>query len=205
MNPEKLVDFIKISERLEGELRLTRLSNGDNQTVASHSWNMANMAIMFWPYLNNNVDMTRVLQMCILHDLPEAIAHDVPLHKQTPLVKQQKQKDEMHAIATINALLDDKNIASLFAEYEARQTPESRLVKMLDILDTGVQHMCARDISYVGTYENSFYWKLFFSDDFAHSFDVEPALKKVYNEICNRVAKRLKQEQNIDVAMFYKK
>ena len=43
MNPEKLVDFIKISERLEGELRLTRLSNGDNQTVASHSWNMANM------------------------------------------------------------------------------------------------------------------------------------------------------------------
>lgn len=194
---KNLTDFIEISERLECEPRLTRLSDGNNQTVASHSWNMANMAIAFQPYLETSVDMARVLQMCVLHDLPEAIAHDVPLHKQTPTVKKQKQHNERAAIQTINSLLNDKNINSLFAEYETRQTPESRLVKLLDMLDTGVQHMCARDLSYVGGYDDNFYWKLFFSDEFAKSFDVEPVLKKVYNEIRTRVGKRLEQEQNI--------
>lgn len=200
---ERLTDFIAISERLECEPRLTRLSDGNNQTVASHSWHMANMAIAFRPYLETPVDMARVLQMCILHDLPEAIAHDVPLHQQTPDVKKQKQIREKHAVGIINDLLGDVNITSLFAEYEARQTPEARFVKLLDILDTGVQHMCAQNLVYVGTYNNNFYWKLFFSEEFANSFNVEPILKKVYNEIRNRVAKRLEQEQGMDVKTFY--
>ncbi len=200
---KKLVDFITVSERLECEPRLTHMSDGKNQTVASHSWNMANMAIALYPYLETHVDMARVLQLCILHDLPEAVAHDVPLHQQTASVKKQKHNDEQKAIQMFDDLLNDKNIRSLFDEYEARQTPESRLVKLLDILDTGVSHLCAHDLSYVGTYNDNFYWKLFFSKEFADSFDVEPILKKVYNEIRDRVAKRLKQEQGIDVEIFY--
>ena len=199
---KKLVDFIVVSERLECEPRLTRMSDGNNQTVASHSWNMANMAIALYPYLKTRVDIGRVLQLCVLHDLPEAVAHDVPLHKQTASVKKQKQNDEQKAIQMFDDLLNDQNIRSLFDEYEAKQTPESRFVKLLDILDTGISHMCARDLSYVGTYNDNFYWKLFFSKEFADRFDVEPNLKKVYNEIRNRVAKRLEQEQGMDVKTF---
>ena len=159
---KNLVDFFIISERLECEPRLTRMSNGEYQTVASHSWNMIMMAIAIEPHLEHSVDMEKVMKLCALHDLPEAIAHDIPLHQQTESIKQQKHSQEKTAINTINTLLDNADVAAQFDEYELRQSPESKLVKLLDVLDTGVQHMCAKDLSYIGTYNNNFYWNILF-------------------------------------------
>ena len=199
---KNLTDFFTISERLECELRLTRMSDGNMQAVASHSWNMIMMAIALRPYLKNPVNMESVMELCALHDLPEAIAHDVPLHEQTDEIKKQKQVQECHAIDSINTLLQDEHIIARFNEYELRQTPESKLVKLLDVLDTCIQHMCCKDLSYVGTFRDNFYWKLFFSDAFASNFDYEPILRTVYEEIRNRVAERLKSELGIDYKIF---
>jgi len=201
---KKLTDFFTISERLECEMRLTRLSDGNEQAVASHSWNMIMMAIALRPYLKNPVNMEAVMELCAIHDLPEAIAHDIPLHQQTDEVKQQKHIKEEQAINSINSLLQDEHIIARFNEYDLRQSPESKLVKLLDILDTGIQHMCCKDLSYVGTFQNNFYWKLFFSDSFANAFDYEPILRSVYDEVRARVAARLKQELGIDAEQFYK-
>ena len=202
--PKNLVDFFQIAEKLECEPRLTRTSNDQPQSVASHSWNMAMMAMTIHPYLHNDVDMGRVLELCILHDLPEAIAHDTPLHEQTPQVKEQKRINEQSAIDTINTLLQNERIEHNFNEYESRQTPESRLVKSLDTLDACLQHLCACDLSYIGTYDDNFYWKAFFSDSFAARFDYEPILRHIYNEMRERVAVRLQQELNIDYKDYTK-
>jgi len=200
---KNLTDFFTISERLECELRLTRMSDGNMQAVASHSWNMIMMAIALRPYLKNPVNMEAVMELCAIHDLPEAIAHDIPLHQQTDEIKAQKHVSEQKAINSINSLLQDEHIIARFNEYDLRQSPESKLVKLLDILDTGIQHMCCKDLSYVGTFRDNFYWKLFFSDSFASSFDYEPILRSVYDEIRGRVAARLKQELDIDATEFY--
>ena len=101
-------------------------------------------------------------------------------------------------------MLQDEHIIARFNEYDLRQSPESKLVKLLDVLDTGIQHMCCKDLSYVGTFQDNFYWKLFFSDSFANAFDYEPILRSVYNEVRDRVAARLKQELGIDAEQFYK-
>lgn len=201
---KKIVDFLEIAEKLECEYRLTRMSDGKNQAVASHSWNMAMMAMVFRPYLQVPVDMLRVLQMCLLHDLPEAIVHDVPLHNQTPQVRVEKHMREAGAIEQIVGMLDNDDIRACLVEYEARQSPESKLVKALDVLDTGVQHMCAQDLSYVGEYDNNFYWKMFFDDGLVSMFDYEPVLRGVMDEIRARVAKRLRDECGIDVKVFMK-
>jgi len=201
---KNLTDFFTISERLECEMRLTRMSNGNEQAVASHSWNMIMMAIALRPYLKNPVNMEAVMELCAIHDLPEAIAHDIPLHQQTAEIKQQKHAKEEQAINSINSLLQDEHIIARFNEYDLRQSPESKLVKLLDVLDTGIQHMCCKDLSYVGTFRDNFYWKLFFSDSFANAFDCEPILRSVYNEVRGRVAARLKQELGIDAEQFYK-
>ena len=199
---KNLTDFFKLSERLECELRLTNMSDGNPQAVASHSWNMIMMAIALRPYLKKPVNMETVMELCALHDLPEAIAHDIPLHQQTEEVKKQKHIQEEQAVNSINSLLQDDHIIARFNEYELRQSPESKLVKLLDMLDTGVQHLCAKDLSYVGTFRDNFYWKLFFSDSFAESFDYEPVLRDIYNEIRERVAARLHDELGIDYHIF---
>ena len=177
-----IVDFLKIAEKLECEYRLTQMSDGMNQSVAAHSWNMAMMAIAMEPYFVRKYDMNRVLKMCLLHDLPEAIAHDIPLHEQNDVCRMEKRSQ------------DD--------EYEKRVSFESRLVKALDRLDTTVQHLCAKDLTYVGKYNDNFYWKLFFSDEFAAHFDFEPILRKVFDEIKQQVSNRLKDELDIDSNSF---
>ena len=199
---KRLTDFFCIAEKLETEKRLTRTSSGDNQVVAAHSWNMAVMALAVKPYLTHDVNMERVLELCLLHDLPEAIAHDIPLHEQTESVKKQKYINEQHAVDTIISLLQNDWVKFRFDEYEAKQTPEARLVKLLDVLDTGIQHMCAKDLAYVTKYDNGFYWKLFFSDKFMTGFDYEPVLREIYDEIRGRVEKRLINEQNLDINNF---
>ncbi len=201
---KNIVGFFEIAEKLECEYRLTRMSDGAPQAVASHSWNMAMMAMVLQPYFQNDYDMQRVIELCLIHDLPEAISHDVPLHKQTSQVRLEKHAAETAAIKQILDIVQNERIAGLFAEYDARQSPESQLVKALDVMDTGVQHMCAKDLTYIGGFDNGFYWKLFFDDDFAKIFDFEPVLRRVLDEIRTRVAKRLKEELNIDAGDFVK-
>lgn len=200
----QIVDFLQIAERLECEYRLTRMSDGAQQSVAAHSWNMALMAMVLRPYLVNNVDFEKVLKLCLLHDLPEAIAHDVPLHQQTDAVRVQKHADESVAVNQIVDMLRNDDIRACFAEYDARQSAESRLVKALDVMDTAVQHMCAQDLAYVGEYADNFYWKMFFDDEFAKMFDFEPVLRGVFDEIRQCVADRLKQELDINAGDFVK-
>ena len=201
---QNIVDFFQIAEKLECEYRLTRMSDGKKQSVAAHSWNMAMMAMVLRPYLSGPVNMERVYELCLLHDLPEAIVHDVPLHEQTDVVRAQKHSDESVAVAQIINMLDNDDIRARFDEYDARQSYESRLVKVLDVLDTAVQHMCAQDLKYIGQYRDNFYWKLFFSDDFVQMFDFEPALRGVMDEIRRRVTVRLKSELGIDAGDFVK-
>ncbi len=201
---KNIVDFFEIAEKLECEYRLTRMSDGAPQAVASHSWNMAMMAMVLKPYLKNPVNMERVYELCLLHDLPEAIAHDVPLHEQTDTVRAQKNVQECAAIGQIADLLKSDEIRARFDEYDLRESYESKLVKALDVLDTAVQHMCAKDLSYIGEYADNFYWKMFFSNDFVTMFDFEPAVRGVFDIIKQRVAERLKCELDIDAGKFVK-
>ena len=196
---QNVVDFFQIAEKLEREYRLTRTSDGTQQSVAAHSWNMAMMAMVLRPYLKNSVNMERVYELCLLHDLPEAIAHDVPLHEQTDAVRAQKHINECVAVAQIVSLLKNDNIRARFDEYDARQSNESKFVKALDVLDTAVQHMCAQDLSYVGEYADGFYWKMFFGEEIATMFDFESVLRGVFDEMRRRVATRLRNELGIDV------
>ncbi len=201
---QNIVDFLEIAEKLECEYRLTRMSDGAPQSVASHSWNMALMALVLRPYLKNPVNMERVYELCLLHDLPEAIAHDVPLHEQTDNVRAQKHIDECVAVNRMVGLLQNDEIRARFDEYDARTSAESKLVKALDVLDTAVQHACAQDLSYIGEYDDNFYWKMFFSPEFAVFFDFEPVMRGVFDELKKRVATRLKTELDLDAEDFIK-
>lgn len=198
----KLVDFFAIAEKLECEYRTTRMSDGAQQSVASHSWNMIIMAIALQPHLTQRPNMERVMEMCALHDLPEAIIHDIPLHKQTPDVRAKKRAQESGAVSQITDLLGNEKIRNVLDEYEERKSYEARLVKAIDVLDAALQHLCAADLKYIGEYDDNFYWKLFFSDKLASGFDFEPALRDVFDEIRRRVSGRLLKEQGIDSSVF---
>ena len=47
------------------------------ESVAAHSWGMAVLALHFAP---KNLDLAKVLAMCIIHDLPEVRVGDLTPH-----------------------------------------------------------------------------------------------------------------------------
>ena len=70
MNPRELLEALSIAERLKDTTRHCYTSKGRHESVAEHSWNMTLMAF----FIKNEfpeVDINKVIQMCIIHDLGE--------------------------------------------------------------------------------------------------------------------------------------
>ena len=78
---ENILSFLKLSERLKCELRHSWLSNGRQESVAEHSYQMALMAILIHPHLDQKPNLEKTLKMALVHDLVEAIVGDVPFLK----------------------------------------------------------------------------------------------------------------------------
>lgn len=114
------------------------------ETVASHSWRMAVMAMQKEDALKKlGVDVNHVIQMCLLHDISEAVVGDiVPEHHQTTnkkISKQEKHLLETKAVEDMSDKYGFKKIRTLFKEYEEQKTLEATVVKNLDKLDMLLQ------------------------------------------------------------------
>jgi len=88
-----------------------------------------------------DVDFARLIRICVLHDLGEAIRGDVPATDQSAAAPKsaQERQDLLQLVAPLPERLRDE-IVSLWDEYEAAITPEARLAKALDKLETILQH-----------------------------------------------------------------
>ena len=100
-----------------------RAGVNDAESVAAHSWGMSILAMHFCP---PSLDKAKVLEMAIIHDLPEVIVGDLTPEDDTT----SKAADEMEAMAKLAP-----QWLELFSEYEAQESPEAIFVKRLDKLD----------------------------------------------------------------------
>ena len=82
MNSRKLLDALCVAERLKDATRHCYTRNGRHESVAEHSWMMTLMAY-FMKDEFPEVDMNKVIQMCIIHDLGECFTGDIPTFDKT--------------------------------------------------------------------------------------------------------------------------
>ena len=87
------------------------------------------------------------MKICLVHDLGEAVGGDVPAPEQARRraagVATGKGQDERRDLMTLLGPLpaaSREEIVALWDEYEAASTPEARLAKALDKLETIMQH-----------------------------------------------------------------
>ena len=141
-----ILDFLRSAERLKTTVRTAYTSTGDRESVAEHTWRLCLMAMVMQPHFPA-VDFTRLVRMCIVHDLGEAISGDVSAPEQARLLAsdplsakaEQERKDLLTMLAPLPPALRDE-ITALWDEYEAGATSEARLAKALDKLETILQH-----------------------------------------------------------------
>ena len=97
------------------------------ESVAAHSWGMSMLALKLAP---KELDLARVLSLCIVHDIPEVRVGDLTPHDDTST----KAEDELNAMTEMAP-----EWVGLFEEYERGKTPEAKFVKQLDKLDMALQ------------------------------------------------------------------
>lgn len=144
MQPDELhhvLDFLRAAESLKTATRSGYTTAGERESVAEHSWRLCLMALVLHPGFPE-VDFAKLIRMCIVHDLGEAIGGDVPAPEQARRGAS-KSADERRDLLTLVATLPPTQrdeIVALWDEYEAGATAEARLAKGLDKLETILQH-----------------------------------------------------------------
>jgi putative hydrolases of HD superfamily len=137
----RTLDFLRAAESLKTAHRSGWTTAGQQESVAEHTWRLCLMAMVLHPAFPE-VDFAKLVKICIVHDLGEAIGGDIP----APVQAQQgasKSGDERRDLMTLVEPLPQAQraeILELWDEYEAAASPEARLAKGLDKLETILQH-----------------------------------------------------------------
>jgi 5'-deoxynucleotidase YfbR-like HD superfamily hydrolase len=135
-----ILAFLREAERLKTVTRSGWTSEGERESVAEHTWRLCLMAMLLYGG-SPDVDLARLLRMCVVHDLGEALGGDVPAPEQQAGAPKagQERADLLRLTAPLPASLR-ADIVALWDEYEAAVTHEARLAKGLDKLETILQH-----------------------------------------------------------------
>ncbi len=111
-------------------LRQTHLSgHGRRENDAEHAWHMAIMAYLLREYANEEVNITKVMLMCLIHDIVEIEAGDTYAYDEEGL-KSQRREQERAKEKLYSLLPDDqkRELVSLFDEFESYGSPEHVLL-----------------------------------------------------------------------------
>jgi 5'-deoxynucleotidase YfbR-like HD superfamily hydrolase len=137
---EGVLAFLRAAERLKTVTRSGWTSAGEQESVAEHTWRLCLMAMLLYGR-TPGIDLARLLKMCLIHDLGEAIGGDVPAPAQQAGGNKadRERADLLLLISPLPPELQNE-IRELWDEYEAADSPEARLAKGLDKLETILQH-----------------------------------------------------------------
>ncbi len=98
------------------------------ESVAAHSFGVALNALLLCP---PGLDREKILIMALIHDLAEARVGDITPHDNVPPA----EKHRREAAAFGELLADRPDLLALARELEARESPEARFIKEMDLLD----------------------------------------------------------------------
>lgn len=134
-----VLEFLRSAECLKNVTRTSWTSEGRRESVAEHTWRLCLMALVLGPEFDD-VDTAKLMKLCLIHDLGEAIGGDISATLQPPDGKAAQERADLLQLLEPLPQHVRGDIVGLWDEYETAATPESRLAKALDKLETIMQH-----------------------------------------------------------------
>jgi putative hydrolase of HD superfamily len=128
------ISFIRYIDQLKGIIRKNGLHDGSRpENTAEHSWHAALSALLLSQYSDQSIEINRVIQMLLIHDLVEIEAGDAFVYDKDEVSGQEEA--EAKAIDLVFSKLPDGQaevLKTLWNEFEARETPEAKFAKAID-------------------------------------------------------------------------
>ncbi|VTT87296.1 Nucleotidase YfbR, HD superfamily [Halorubrum sp. DM2] len=156
---DRALDAVLAAYELKDERRTGWQLRGvdDPESVAAHSWGVAYLVVALGDRLATDlpgVDLDRALRLAVVHDVAEAETGDVATRASDAddgddagdggdsaaeaADREAKVAAERAAMRDLAGPLPER-VRDAWEAYEARESPEARLVKECDLLDTCLQ------------------------------------------------------------------
>lgn len=138
MNAREYLEILHVAERLKDTPRHCTTSKGRTESVAEHSWRISLMAMLL-RHEFPDVNIDKVVDMCLIHDLGECFTGDIPTFVKTD--SDREVEDDLLA-KWVKSMPEELSgeIAALYKEMDEQKTLEAKLYKSLDKLEALIQH-----------------------------------------------------------------
>lgn len=138
MDIRKFIDTLSLLEALKYKTRHSWTSTGRHESVAEHSWRLSMMAYLVKDEFPD-ADINKVILMCLVHDIGEAVTGDIPAFYKTD-ADEAKEDDAVNGILCSLPEPYRSELLDLFREMNALSTTEAKIYKALDKMEAIVQH-----------------------------------------------------------------
>ena len=138
----KQIEFALLMDKQKNIFRQNRLAdNSRRENDAEHAWHMAVMAYLFREYANEDIDISKVILMCLIHDVVEIEAGDTYAYDEEAK-KSQREREKIAKKHIFGMLPSDqgRELEALFDEFEAQETAEAKFAKAMDNLQPVLLH-----------------------------------------------------------------
>ncbi len=151
---QNILDFSMEANELKLVERYSELKKHNKEFwgdySAGHSWRLALLILLFADEFKKDLDIKKMLELAVIHDLAEVITGDVDarLVDEGVVKKVDKHKEEQEALEKLLKNLPAKlqrKIQNIWDEYEEAKTKEARFVKVLDKVEAQT-HILSQDL-----------------------------------------------------------
>ncbi len=141
MEHEQIISFLKeieIFKTCERTCQTTSINRAESD--AEHSWHLGIFLMLL-----ENVDITKLLKLALIHDLPEIYASDTNPYRDNTENKEENEKNAAKKLFSQLPSAKKNQFSSLFDEYVEQNTIESKIVKSADKLMPLIQNLCTNE------------------------------------------------------------
>ena len=138
MNARDYLEILHVAERLKDTPRHCTTTKRRTESVAEHSWRISLMAFLL-KHEFPDVDINRVVDMCLIHDLGECFTGDIPTFVKTDKDRDVEDSLLLQWVKTLPEEISEE-MSGLYREMDALETKEAKVYKSLDKLEALIQH-----------------------------------------------------------------
>jgi len=132
---ERQIRFLLELDKLKHVLRQSILLDGSRrENDVEHSWHLAMLVLVLGEYAPVGTDLSRVMQMALVHDIVEIDAGDTFLYGEQ---SDKTERERQAADRIFNLLPPDQaaEIRALWEEFEDGDTTDARFARAIDRIE----------------------------------------------------------------------
>lgn len=151
----QLLFTAKIDKMTSVMRRTMLIDKSRRENDAEHSWHIAVMAMLFTEYAAEPVDIGRVVQMCVVHDLVEVIAGDTFAYDKVGNIdKKDREKAAADQLFSEIPAEQGKLLRSFWEEFDAMETPDAKYAACMDRLQPFLHNTLTDGHTWIGNTVN---------------------------------------------------